>query len=50
MNISLGMDTRARFVLMESGGLYSSFYKMQFKEESGIVGDSALAETSSRLT
>ena len=29
------------FALMSSGGLYASFYKMQFKEESGLVGASA---------
>jgi ABC-type multidrug transport system fused ATPase/permease subunit len=34
------------FALMSSGGLYASFYKMQFKEESGLVGASAEAHIS----
>ncbi len=39
------VERGSHFALMASGGLYSSFYKMQFKEESGIASDAASAET-----
>ncbi|MGD0803829.1 MAG: ABC transporter ATP-binding protein [Candidatus Bathyarchaeia archaeon] len=44
------VERGSHFVLMASGGLYSSFYKMQFKEESGMAGDSASTEASTRST
>jgi ABC-type multidrug transport system fused ATPase/permease subunit len=44
------VERGSHFVLMARGGLYSSFYKMQFKEESGIAGDMASAEAPPRAT
>ncbi len=44
------VERGSHFDLMVSGGLYSSFYKMQFKEESGIAGDSASVEARPRVT
>jgi len=38
------VERGSHYELMASGGLYSSFYKMQFKEESGIAGEAASTE------
>ncbi len=40
------VERGSHFALMSSGGLYASFYKMQFKEESGLIGASTEAHIS----
>ena len=39
------VERGSHFDLMSSGGLYASFYRMQFKEESGLIGASTEVHT-----